>query len=391
MELDNKKDIGVMKQLEGIPHNINEIIIGKVAIKIGLFTFKKDLILITTNSKLPKGYKALITSFHHKDIKSECVVDNVGNISELHDNDIITIYPDGKINIIYDSNSHHNAVFITERCNSNCIMCPQPPVKQEEDKFDLNLKFISLIDKKTKSIGITGGEPTLIGEKLFDILRAIYHRIPDASINLLSNGVKFENYQYAKKFTQAIKQEIIVDIPLYSDIDTIHNSIVRTNSFYRTIKGIYNLAKFNMKIGIRVVIHRMNYERLPELAEFIYSNFPFVYHVAFMQMEPIGYAKDNLNDLWIDPLDYTNELEKAIINLRNRDIHVSIYNTQLCILPEKLKRYAVQSITDWKNIYLAECEKCILKEKCPGFFMSSKEIHSRGISAIKDLQAINAC
>jgi sulfatase maturation enzyme AslB (radical SAM superfamily) len=77
----------------------------------------------------------------------------------------------------------------------------------------------------------------------------------------------------------------------------ISNSIVRVKSFYKTIAGIYNLAKFNFKIGIRIVVHKMNYDRLSQLSEYIYSNFPFVYHVAFVQMEPIGYAYDNLNDL----------------------------------------------------------------------------------------------
>lgn len=310
-------------------------------------------------------------------------VNNVDSISQLHDNDIVIIEPNGKISIVYDINSKHNAIFITEMCNSNCVMCPQPPVKHEDEKFDLNIKYISLIDKNAKSIGITGGEPTLIGDKLFDILTAIHKRIPHVAINLLSNGIKFADYAYASRFANAIKQDLVVDIPLYSDIDTIHNSIVRTNSFFKTIKGIYNLAKFNVKIGIRVVIHRMNYERLPELSEFIYSNFPFVYHVAFMQMEPMGYAKDNLKDLWIDPLDYNNQLEKAVLNLYYRDIHVAIYNTQLCILPEKLRQFAVQSISDWKNIYIDECNDCIQKEKCPGFFESSMDIHSRRIKAFK--------
>lgn len=376
-----------MKQLKGKAYNLNEVIIGKITSKHDLFATKKDLIYVTNNGDFPNGYLAVITSNNDINKGVSRYIENVGNISELHDNDIVTVDPDGKISIVYDINSQHNAIFITERCNSNCIMCPQPPVKQEEDKLNLNLKYISLIDKNAKSIGITGGEPTLIGEKLFDILNAIHKRIPKASINLLSNGIKFENYEYAKRFAQAVKQEIVVDIPLYSDIDTIHNSIVRTNSFYKTIKGMYNLAKFNIKIGIRVVVHKMNYDRLPELSEFIYSNFPFVYHVAFMQMEPMGYAKDNLTDLWIDPLDYSREIEEAVLNLHYRDMHVSIYNTQLCILPEKLRRFAVQSISDWKNIYIDECENCLLKAECPGFFASSKEIHSRGITSIKGLQA----
>jgi len=379
-----------MKQLKGVAQNINTGIVGKVTTKRQFFSSKKNLIYVTNDKNISKGYLASITSSNGVFNKTLQYVDNVENISELHDNDIIIVYPNGNIIELFDSTSIHNSIFITERCNSNCIMCPQPPVKEEEDKLKLNLKYISLIDKKTKSISITGGEPTLIGDKLFDILNAINSRIPSASINILSNGINFANYEYAKQFAQVIKQEIVVDIPIFSDIDTIHNSIVRVNSFYKTIQGIYNLAKFNIKIGIRIVVHKMNYDRLPELSEFIYSNFPFVYHVTFIQMEPVGFARYNLDSLWIDPLDYNNELKKAVLNLHNRDIYVSIFNAQLCVLPDELKRFSVQSISDWKDIYIQECDTCIQKKQCGGFFSSSNEIHSRGISAFKEIQAKDA-
>ena len=377
-----------MKQLFGEAHNITHIIIGKITFKNKILGNKQDKIYVTSTDKIPNKYLAVITSNSVvKNVNNLSYVKNATNIDDLNENDIVTIDRNGTINVVFDITSKHNALFITERCNSNCIMCPQPPVKQEEDKLDLNLQYISLLEKNTKILGITGGEPTLIGDKLFEIFQAIHNKIPKASINLLSNGIRFEDFEYAKRFAQSVKQEVIIDIPLYSDIDTIHNSIVRTNTFYRTINGIYNLAKFNFKIGIRIVVHKMNYKRLSELSEYIYSNFPFVYHVAFMQMEPIGYAKDHFENLWIDPYDYNIELEKAVLKLHCRDINVSIYNSQLCILPNSIRKFAVQSISDWKNIYIDECNECIMKEQCPGFFASSKETYSRKISAIKDLQA----
>ena len=379
-----------MKQLIGIAHNIDNLLIGKITKRNNLFANKKDLIFVTNNNENPFGYSTIITSSKSIPLKTSKSITNVIDISELNENDIVTIDSKGVICIVFDAKSNHNAIFITEQCNSNCIMCPQPPIRVEDDRFNLNLKYISLIDKSTKSIGITGGEPTLIGDKLFDLFIAIHKQIPKASINLLTNGIKLENYEYAKQFVEALKQDIVVDIPLYSDIDSIHNDIVRTNTFHKTIKGIYNLAKFNIKIGIRIVIHKMNYDRLPELSEFIYANFPFVYHIAFMQMEPIGYAKDNLNNLWIDPIDYNDKLEKAVLNLYYREMNVSIYNAQLCLLPNTIKRFAVQSISDWKNIYIDECVECLSKSECAGFFASSKEIHSRGITAIKGLQAKDA-
>jgi His-Xaa-Ser system radical SAM maturase HxsC len=373
-----------MKQLKSNPNNIDETVIGKIVKQTSMFHSKKNCILVTDEAKKQNGYSAIISN---KIIDTNVIGVELDELGELNNNDIVTIDADGIINIIHEANSKHNAIFITGRCNSNCIMCPQPPVKEEADRHDLNLKHISLLPKDTISIGITGGEPTLIGNKLFEIIVHIKKSLPKTYINILSNGIRFENIEYARNFAQNINQNTVVDIPLYSDVDTIHNEIVGSKTFNRTIKGIYNLAKFNVKIGIRIVVHKMNYKRLPQLAEYIYFNFPFVYQIAFMQMEPIGNALDNIEKLWIDPIDYNEELENAIKILHYRDLHVSIYNSQLCILSEKMRKFAVKSISEWKNIYVDDCEECILKPDCPGFFASSKDYHSRGIKSIKEIQA----
>lgn len=373
-----------MKQLKSNPNNIDETVIGKIVKQTSMFHSKKNCILVTDEAKKQNGYSAIISN---KIIGTNVIGVELDELGELNNNDIVTIDADGIINIIHEANSKHNAIFITGRCNSNCIMCPQPPVKEEADRHDLNLKHISLLPKDTISIGITGGEPTLIGNKLFEIIDHIKKSLPKTYINILSNGIRFENIEYARNFAQNINQNTVVDIPLYSDVDTIHNEIVGSKTFNRTIKGIYNLAKFNVKIGIRIVVHKMNYKRLPQLAEYIYFNFPFVYQIAFMQMEPIGNALDNIEKLWIDPIDYNEELENAIKILHYRDLHVSIYNSQLCILSEKMRKFAVKSISEWKNIYVDDCEECILKPDCPGFFASSKDYHSRGIKSIKEIQA----
>jgi len=373
-----------MKQLKSKPQNVTETIVGKIVKKKSMFHLKNNWILVTDKAEKQNGYSAIIAN---KLKDTNLIGVELDDLNELNDNDIITIDSAGIINVIHEANSKHNAIFITGRCNSNCIMCPQPPVKEEADRHELNLKHISLLPKDTISIGITGGEPTLIGNKLFEIINQIKKRLPKAYINILSNGIRFENIDYARNYAQNINQNTVVDIPLYSDVDTIHNEIVGSKTFYRTIKGIYNLAKFNVKIGIRIVVHKMNYKRLPQLAEYIYFNFPFVYQIAFMQMEPIGNALDNIEKLWIDPIDYNLELEEAINILYFRGLHVSIYNSQLCILSEKMRKFAVKSISEWKNIYVDECEECLLKPDCPGFFASSKDYHSRGIKSIKEIQA----
>ncbi len=126
------------------------------------------------------------------------------------------------------------------------------------------------------------------------------------------------------------------------------------------------------------------------LCSYIYKNLPFVVHVALMGMEHMGYVKKNFQQLWIDPIDYKNELENAVKFLNYRRINVSIYNLQLCVIPKSIWSMAVQSISDYKNIYLDVCNQCQLKEKCGGLFQSTEKYHSRGISPILIENAISS-
>lgn len=368
-----------MKKLQGNPQNIKTEILGKVTFKRNHVFHKNNFVFVTSEAtNIPKGFAAVLTSKNLPNVKGT-VVTEVQQFSELNENDVVLVNTDGSISVLYEIKSLHNAIMATERCNHRCIMCPQPPVLQEKDKTGFNLKLLSLYDKNTQEVGITGGEPTLIGDNLFVLIEYIKKHLPKSSISLLSNGVKFADYKYAQKLALVMHHDLQIDVPIFSDIDTEHNRIVGVKTFHKTIEGLYNLAKFRQKIGLRIVVHKQTYRRLPQLAEFIYRNFPFVFHVAFMQMETVGLAQDNIDELWIDPYDYNKELEEAVLNLAQRNMNVSIYNSQLCILSDSIKNYARQSISDWKNIYLPECEGCELKIECAGFFASAKNMHSEHI------------
>jgi hypothetical protein len=102
-----------------------------------------------------------------------------------------------------------------------------------------------------------------------------------------------------------------------------------------------------------------------------------------MGLENMGYVKKNWDTLWIDPVDYAEELERAVTFLWRRQVPVSVYNLQLCLLPRSLWAFARQSISDYKNIYLQACADCDLNDKCAGVFKSSESRHSAHIHPIK--------
>lgn len=372
-----------MKQIYGAAYNVSEDIVGRITFgNCNPFARSNEILVSDNVSKAAFGYSAIITTHPivPGNTKPYVLIDS---IEDFHEGDVVVLNQKGEIIFVYEITSCHNAIMATERCNHRCIMCPQPPVLQEKDKTQFNLKLISLMDKDTQEIGITGGEPTLIGDKLFILIRQIQKQLPKASISILSNGVKFADKEYAMKLAKCRHQDLQIDIPLFSDITEEHNRIVGANTFYKTVQGLYNLALFRQRIGLRIVVHKQTYKRLPQFADFIYHNFPFVSQVAFMQMETTGLAKENFDDLWIDPYDYNEQLREAVLLLADRGIKPYIYNAQLCVLPEDIRCYAQQSISDWKDIYIPECEGCALKGQCAGFFESNRQAYSTHIRKIE--------
>ncbi|RJW86825.1 His-Xaa-Ser system radical SAM maturase HxsC [Bacteroides sp. AF35-22] len=380
-----------MKQIQGTSFNIEDDIVGRITFgKRNLFGRSNDILVCKDSNKPSFGYLATITektTFSTKD-KPYCVVNSV---ESFNDGDVVVINKKGEIIFVYEINSNHNALMATERCNHRCIMCPQPPILQEKDKTPFNLQLISLFDKHTQEIGITGGEPTLIGDNLFTLINHIKKELPQTAISILSNGVKFADKEYAMKLAKCRHQDLQIDIPLFSDIAEEHNRIVGAKTFYKTVQGLYNLALFRQRIGLRIVVHKQTYKRLPQFADFIYHNFPFVAQVAFMQMETTGLAKENFEELWIDPYDYNNELREAVLLLADRGMKPYIYNGQLCVLPEDIRCYAQQSISDWKDIYIEECDGCVLKGQCAGFFESNRQAHSSHIKKVEHISSDISC
>lgn len=379
-----------MKQIQGTSYNINDDIIGRITFGKNIFSRSNEILVSNNVDKLAFGYSATITS--NKSVvdngKPYCIVDNTDS---FHEGDVVVVNNQGEVIFVYEISSNHNAIMATERCNHRCIMCPQPPIVQEKDKTPFNLKLISLFDKGTEEIGITGGEPTLIGDNLFVLIKHIQKELPKTAISILSNGVRFADKEFAMKLAKCHHHDLQIDIPLFSDIADEHNRIVGAKTFYKTIQGLYNLALFRQRIGLRIVVHKQTYKRLPQFADFIYHNFPFVSQVAFMQMETTGLAKENFEQLWIDPYDYNNELREAILLLADRNMNPYIYNAQLCVLPEDIRCYAQQSISDWKNKYLSECNDCLLRDQCAGFFASNKEHHSRHIKKVEYISDDISC
>jgi His-Xaa-Ser system radical SAM maturase HxsC len=313
------------------------------------------------------------------------MIHTVREAEHLHDGDIVAMHHRGLVRTLYRRGSAHNVLFVTERCNSNCLMCSQPPRDREDtnELLRINHDLIDLIPTDTQDLGITGGEPTLLEEDLITLIGHLKDRLLSTRIHLLTNARRFAWPDYTARFAGVRHPDLVVGVPLYSDSATSHDYIVQARgAFDETITGLHQLARWSIPIEIRMVLHKLTIPRLLNWAEFVYRNVPFAVHVALMGLEPTGYARYHHDKLWIDPVEYRGALADAVEFLGVRGMTVSIYNLQYCVLPRSLWPYARQSISDWKNIFLPECSDCAQHSACAGFFESAGRQHTTNIKAV---------
>ena len=58
----------------------------------------------------------------------------------LLEKDVVSIF-DNKINLVYRSDSEDNALVVTNQCNSNCIMCPDPDAIRNVN-YNMDKKYL---------------------------------------------------------------------------------------------------------------------------------------------------------------------------------------------------------------------------------------------------------
>ena len=295
-------------------------------------------------------------------------------LGHLDAGDIIHVSGDGhRVTVLWKDSARHNGLLLTEQCDNYCLMCSQPP-KDRDDAwlFDRARKVISLLPPGARALSLTGGEPTLHADALLGLLEHCKRVAPGLSLHLLSNGRRFADPQFTRRYAAVGLTDIMAGIPVYAPEPGLHDFIVQAaGAFEETLHGILNLASLGQAVEIRVVVQRHTVPVLPGLAAFVVRNLPFVAQVALMGLEMTGLARPNSPLVWADPADYQRELGEAVSILATAGITTRIYNHQLCVLDHRLWPYAVRSISDWKNDYLDICRSCSVRDTCGGVFTTS--------------------
>ena len=286
---------------------------------------------------------------------------------EIQDEEILLIYPKASsLKRFYRPKANSNSLLLTEQCDQRCIMCSQPPKNKNYDNFPLYKEAIFLMPKNSH-LGITGGEPTLFKEPLFNFLMEIIEKRNDLTFHILTNGQHF--YKDDIKSLFLLSNNVTWGIPLYSHNEKSHDNIVSKDGAYKRLFNSFNyLLSSGSQIELRTVLMRQNVIHLPKLSELIVSQLPWIQVWAIMQLENIGYARMNWKKIFFDNSQNFTNIEKSLSIASAHNINVALYNFPHCTVPGDYRKFSKKSISDWKNKFLEECNKCDKQHICSGFF-----------------------
>ena len=140
---------------------------------------------------------------------------------------------------------------LTGRCNNNCGFCYNPercwaqisPIREEDINRNLEIAKVS-VSRGVMAVCLTGGEPFLMGEHLFDVLKIYQSAGCYTSVN--SNG-RLITKAIAKKLANVGLNSALISI---HGIEKYHDEMVGIGEAYgETLEGIRNL----IEVGIRVI------------------------------------------------------------------------------------------------------------------------------------------
>lgn len=292
--------------------------------------------------------------------------------------DVLSIDNRGIVYEQYRATSSDNAIVTTLQCNSNCFMCPCSENSRKtsglSSLYEMK-ELIRYIPRTAPFLTITGGEPTLLKDDFFGLLKLLQYDFDETRFLLLTNGRAFADYNFTKQFVNCIPNNIRVGIPIYGYNEKTHDIITQTEgSFKQAVIGIHNLLHYNIETEIRIVLTQQNIANMEKIARYIIKYFRGIACVNFMGLELMGNAAKNREKVWLPYDEAFQKSKKAIKLLIANGIDTQIYNFPLCSVEPAFWEICAKSISDYKVEFSDECLACDLKQICGGVFDSTKRV-----------------
>ena len=286
--------------------------------------------------------------------------------------DVFELWGTGALYRVYNNCAPDNFFFVTGNCNSNCVMCPSPDVSRREAERGSAAKLIEIathIPTSAHHLTITGGEPFMLGEEIFEFISYLKEKFRNTEFLFLTNGRIFSVKKYLYSLFDTIPSNSTIAIPLHGSTFEVHDRITRTpGSFAQTIQGIKQLLRGNVRVEIRLVINKLNLYDLDRIAQLIIHELSEVAYVSVISMEMTGNAWINKDLVWVPYSEAFRACKAPIRNLLENGINVKLYNFPLCTVDQEYWPLCEKSISPEKVRFTDECCQCRYQRSCGGIF-----------------------
>jgi len=311
---------------------------------------------------------------------------HIKKLHEFNNFDVLEIWETGTLKRVYDDSSNENYFFVTGKCNSNCIMCPSPEVTRK-NVYDTNvadlIEIARHIPSDTPHLTITGGEPFLIGEKIFPFIQVLKERFLFTEFLVLTNGRIFAIEKYVRSFVETAPCNTIVAIPIHGASEQSHDAVTRSlGSFSQTCRGIKNLLKNNIRVELRLVVTKMNISDFDNIADLIIMHFKGIEYISIIAMEMTGNAHKNREQVWVSYKESFSVISPSLHKLIKNGIDVKVYNFPLCTVEKSFWTICEKSISTDKIRFAETCSSCRVRSTCGGVFAGTFQLERNELNAI---------
>ena len=308
------------------------------------------------------------------------------SLGGYEDQDVLLINELGMVRRLYSVGSSENTLFITGRCNSSCLMCPDTDgarARAHDSDIDGLIALVRHIPSDAPHLTLTGGEPFMVGERIFELFEELGSSHPQTFLQLLTNGRIMAVEAYRERFAKTFPKYSIIGIPLHGPDAGCHDRITQVEgSFVQTCTGISALLGMGYTIETRFVVSALSADFATETARLIASKFKDVATVKFMGLEMLGSAARRKADVWIPYRSAFTKIREAIYVLLDAGIDVGIYNFPLCSVDRCYWHLCKKSISSYKVRYPSGCVGCSVMDACGGIFAGSQWVASDDVRPI---------
>ena len=215
-----------------------------------------------------------------------------------------------------NGDSFHIQWHLTERCNLRCSHCYQErKVIAELEQYEMenfvdHLVYVLKKQRMSGSISLTGGEPLILGDKLWNLIKYIKKSDLDIEISLLTNGTLITS-EIADKLAS---YKIYCQISFDGYDEKTHDNIRGRGNFSKAIKGVKMLRKRDVPVSAHFVIMRQNINDIEKMVYFCIIN--GIRRLTFSRLVLMGQGH-SLKKQMLSPIE-TKDVYKKIYDLSKK-------------------------------------------------------------------------